>query len=174
MRVKYFAFIIAYKCRSIFLKFSLTFLLFPKYTKFHEFHGRCAGRFWDKEIKTCSCSFRLSTGDCLKAECAVLERMAMKFKQHKIAIWLDRGRISDAWADKSDDKGIAPIQFMCKNAVGSKLDLFQAKNQAATVWTEVPAAYPSAGITAPLHWRTEMLIIGLVDILFGCYISNNR
>jgi len=63
---------------------------------------------------------------------------------------------------------------MRKNAVGSKLDLFQAKNQAAMVWTEVPAAYPSAGITALLHWRMEMLIIGLVDILFGYYISNNR
>jgi len=39
-------------------------------------------------------------------------------------------------------------QTVCKN-VGSKLDLFQAKNQAATAWIEVPAACLSAEITAP-------------------------
>jgi len=38
-------------------------------------------------------------------------------------------------------------QTVCKN--DSELDLFQAKNQAATAWIGVPAACLSAEITAP-------------------------
>lgn len=54
-----------------------------------------------------------------------------------------------------------------KNAVGSKLDLFQAKSQAVMAWTEAPAVCPSAGITALLLWRMGMLTTGFVGTSFA-------
>lgn len=80
-------------------------------------------------------------------------------------------RINDARADESHHfphcmllTGVV-TQVARKNAVGSKPDLFQAKNRAATAWIGVPAVCLSAEITAPPLWRTETLIIGFVNTL---------
>ena len=55
-----------------------------------------------------------------------------------------------------------------RETVGGKLDLFQAKNQAATGWTGVQAAYQLVGITVRPLWRTGTRITRFVDI------SNDR
>lgn len=83
--------------------------------------------------------------------------MAREIRAAQIAICLAGTfwRINDAQADESHHfphcmllTGII-TQTACKNVVGSELDLFQAKNQAATAWIGVPAACLSAEITAP-------------------------
>lgn len=100
--------------------------------------------------------------DCFKVERSnrkskfVQMMRSVKFKLHEIAIYLTRTppRINDARADESYHfpycmllTGIV-TQITRKNAVGSKLDLFQAKNQAAMAWTGALAAYLFAEITA--------------------------